>query len=92
MPVVGDHFLWELNISRYSKRTAPKSFIHVDDFSTIQELADYLIYLDKNETAYLEYLDWKFAYQRVCASNTFCEMCQRLHKLKGTCYFKFSYQ
>lgn len=30
----------------------------VNDFEDTQALADYLIYLDSNDTAYLEYLDW----------------------------------
>ena len=69
---------------RYSERTAPKSFIHVDDFSTVQALADFLQGLDKNETAYMEYLDWKFEYRRVCETqNPFCDICKRIYEVKG---------
>ena len=38
------------------RETAPKnSFIHVEEFSTVKELVKYIQYLDKNQTAYLEY-------------------------------------
>ncbi|XP_039252419.2 3-galactosyl-N-acetylglucosaminide 4-alpha-L-fucosyltransferase FUT3-like isoform X2 [Styela clava] len=34
------------------------SFIHMDDFENQNKLAEYLKYLDSNDTAYLEYFDW----------------------------------
>ena len=38
---------------------APKSsFIHVDDFSSLEDLAGYVNYLMVNETAYNEYFNW----------------------------------
>ena len=37
------------------------SFIHVDDFSGPAELASYLNYLDKNDTAYNMYFRWRGA-------------------------------
>ncbi|XP_078490830.1 4-galactosyl-N-acetylglucosaminide 3-alpha-L-fucosyltransferase FUT6-like isoform X2 [Ciona intestinalis] len=36
----------------------PHSFIHVEDFENISDLADYLLYLDRNDTAYREYFNW----------------------------------
>ncbi|CAH8552873.1 unnamed protein product [Schistosoma turkestanicum] len=42
------------------KRVAPShSFIHVDQFQSPAELAKYLKYLDRNETAYNEYFSWR---------------------------------
>jgi hypothetical protein len=69
---------------RYLKITPPNSFIHVDDFESPKDLANYLHYLDGNDTAYREYLSYKFEYDRVCEPpSTLCEVCQRLHQVHG---------
>ena len=34
------------------------SFIHSEDFDSARDLVEYLDYLDKNDTAYLEYHQW----------------------------------
>jgi alpha-1,3-fucosyltransferase len=36
-----------------------KFYINSDNFKTPKDLADYLVYLDRNQTAYLEYFEWK---------------------------------
>eukprot|EP01097_Dermamoeba_algensis_P011329 TRINITY_DN8765_c0_g1_i1.p1 TRINITY_DN8765_c0_g1~~TRINITY_DN8765_c0_g1_i1.p1 ORF type:complete len:124 (-),score=20.76 TRINITY_DN8765_c0_g1_i1:56-427(-) len=36
-----------------------KSVININDFKSPKELADFLKYLDSNDTAYEEYLSWK---------------------------------
>lgn len=47
-------------IEHYGEKTFGfKTFIHVDSFDSPKSLADYLLYLDKNNTAYLEYFEWK---------------------------------
>ncbi|XP_002123254.3 4-galactosyl-N-acetylglucosaminide 3-alpha-L-fucosyltransferase FUT6-like [Ciona intestinalis] len=39
---------------------APKhSFIHAEDFQSPEDLADYLLYLDKNDAEYREYFKWR---------------------------------
>ena len=40
-----------------------RSFIHVDDFESLEALADYLVYLKYNDTAFAEYLWWKDHYR-----------------------------
>ncbi|XP_061700651.1 4-galactosyl-N-acetylglucosaminide 3-alpha-L-fucosyltransferase 9-like [Syngnathoides biaculeatus] len=35
------------------------AFIHVDDFASPKDLADYLLLLDKNEEMYLKYFKWR---------------------------------
>lgn len=35
------------------------SMIYAADYETPEKLAEYLLYLDKNDTAYMEYLSWK---------------------------------
>ena len=50
-------FLGASNIDEIVPMT--KSFINVRDFPDPKDLADYLNYLDKNDTAYMEYFKWK---------------------------------
>ncbi|KAL5960721.1 4-galactosyl-N-acetylglucosaminide 3-alpha-L-fucosyltransferase FUT6 [Taenia solium] len=49
----------------YESTLPPHSYINVDDYKSIRELADYLLYLDKNHTAYAAYFAWK-EYGRIC--------------------------
>lgn len=44
--------------SEFEKVAPPGSFIHVNDFKTIDGLIDYVNYLDRNDTAYNEYFEW----------------------------------
>ena len=37
----------------------PKSYLHVDDFKSPEDLVKYMRFLDKNITAYAEYLNWR---------------------------------
>jgi hypothetical protein len=71
------------NDSRYEKHSPPNSFIHVDDFSSPQELAKYLNYLDSNDTAYQDYLYWRFDYVHKCPPNVLCDVCKKLHEVQG---------
>ena len=43
----------------YEAALPPNSYINVDDFSSIKQLTDYLLYLDRNDTAYASYFAWK---------------------------------
>ncbi|XP_063326976.1 4-galactosyl-N-acetylglucosaminide 3-alpha-L-fucosyltransferase 9-like [Pelmatolapia mariae] len=43
----------------YEKIVQGDAFIHVDDFSSPKDLADYLLLLDKNEEMYLKYFEWR---------------------------------
>ncbi|KAB7500493.1 hypothetical protein Anas_12379, partial [Armadillidium nasatum] len=69
----------------YASIAPPHSYINVEDFKTPEELANYLIYLDKNDTAYLEYFSWKkdyFLMNRfgwLSHASSFCTLCQKLH-------------
>ena len=38
--------------ANYSKLAIPGSYINIMDFSTVTQLAEYLQYLDKNDTAF----------------------------------------
>ncbi|XP_039252006.2 4-galactosyl-N-acetylglucosaminide 3-alpha-L-fucosyltransferase FUT6-like [Styela clava] len=42
-----------------TEKILPKgSFIHIESFKNLTSLAEYLVYLDSNDTAYLEYFKW----------------------------------
>ena len=47
----------------YKEIAIPGSYINVLDFPSAKALADYLLYLDKNDTAYNEYFHWKTKYK-----------------------------
>ncbi|XP_067667981.1 alpha-(1,3)-fucosyltransferase C-like [Haliotis asinina] len=77
---------WQIPIvaggGEYSKVAPPHSFIDISDFNTIQELAEYLKYLDKNDTAYNSYFDWHREYRLIRSNhmeNLFCKLCEALH-------------
>ncbi|KAF2367832.1 Glycosyl transferase family 10 [Trinorchestia longiramus] len=61
---------------------APKSsYIDVFDFPDVKSLADYIIYLDSNATAYNEYFRWQLTYEvdlHVRLREKLCELCQIL--------------
>jgi len=64
--------------SNYDGLAIPGSYIDVDDFGSIKELADYLLYLDKNDDEYNKY----FAYKRkftVRSENPYCRICEKLN-------------
>ena len=64
----------------YTKLAIPGSYINVMDFKTVEQLAEYLQYLDKNDTAYNEYFKWRLVYKVVGSiENSFCSVCRWLY-------------
>ena len=61
--------------ANYSKLAIPGSYINVMDFKTVKQLAEYLQYLDKNNTAYNEYFKWRLKY-KVFRGDLDLSMCQ----------------
>ena len=59
----------------------PGSFIDVSDFNSIKELADYLLYLDKNDDEYNKYFAWKTKYGLERGS-FYCTVCHELNSEK----------
>jgi len=48
----------------YKYAGAPEnSLIFADEFCSARDLAEYLLYLDKNDTAYLQYYEWRRFYK-----------------------------
>ena len=62
----------------YKTLAIPNSYIDVQDFASPKELAEYLLYLEGNDTAYREYFTWKKRYQRIIPHRA-CILCKQLH-------------
>ena len=60
-------------------KVIPNSYIDVNNFQSIQELAAYLSYLDKNDTAYNEYFKWRYHYEVNNNIDALCEVCKAVH-------------
>ena len=64
----------------YEDKAPYNSFIHVDDFTSPKELANYLHLLDKDDGLYNEYFQWKGTGVFI---NTYfyCRLCAMLHEV-----------
>ncbi|XP_063800265.1 4-galactosyl-N-acetylglucosaminide 3-alpha-L-fucosyltransferase FUT6-like [Pseudophryne corroboree] len=64
------------------ERFIPKdSFIHVDDFSTAQELATYILKLDSDDKAYQQYFHWRSRLHPVLGTSweiSYCRICKAI--------------
>nr|XP_039250741.1 4-galactosyl-N-acetylglucosaminide 3-alpha-L-fucosyltransferase FUT6-like [Styela clava] len=59
----------------------PGSYVHVEDFNSPKEVAEYLDYLDKNDTAYQEYFKWRTANKSEnCGISINCDLCNLVSK------------
>ncbi|XP_070490575.1 alpha-(1,3)-fucosyltransferase C-like [Chironomus tepperi] len=59
----------------------PKSYIHVNDFNSIEELANYLKFLDINPQEYANYFWWKKYYKVTdnVHKYSYCDMCMKIN-------------
>lgn len=68
----------------YEKVAPGSSFIHADDFNSLQQLAEYLVSLDQDDATYSEFFSWqKHMRMKGFAENiqaSLCQLCQELHK------------
>ena len=60
----------------------PHSFIHIDDFKSTEDLADYLYYLTENTTAYMEYFWWT-TYYSVKRTEKICSVCDTFYDMRS---------
>ncbi|NP_001106419.2 fucosyltransferase 5 (alpha (1,3) fucosyltransferase) [Xenopus tropicalis] len=70
----------------YEKFIPPDSFIHVDDFSSPQDLAAFLLELDKDDHRYRQYFNWRSSYEvvrNVGWDSHYCKACKVLHRSQG---------
>ena len=67
-----------LSTQEYMKKLPPNSFINVRNFRSLKQLANYLSYLDKNDTAYMAYHAWRLDYELVSPDHL-CRICKALH-------------
>ncbi|OXA64510.1 Glycoprotein 3-alpha-L-fucosyltransferase A [Folsomia candida] len=69
----------------YESFAPPSSFIHVDDFASPKELAQYLEILDKNDTLYQNYFAWRrkpgpgWIISHRSGQDFFCRVCGQLY-------------
>ena len=71
--VVGFH-------GHHEKIAPTHSFINSANFKNIRALADYLIFLDRNDTLYNEYFWWKPYFEVHDGDNhAMCHLCAALH-------------
>jgi alpha-1,3-fucosyltransferase len=61
----------------YTEFAPPHSFIDVNDFASPKQLADYLLLLDKTDSLYARYFDWRrdFAVE-MYQKRGWCRLCQ----------------
>ena len=62
----------------YNTHLPHNSFIHIDDYAGPQELAKYLQYLSKNQTAYSEFFAWKINTVLKGEEPLHCKTCRAL--------------
>lgn len=62
----------------YEMSSPQRSFIHIDEFDSPKELAEYLHILDRNDELYNSYFKWKGTGEFI---NTYfwCRVCSMLH-------------
>ena len=62
----------------YERVAPPSSFIHVNDFTSRGDLAEYLKHLHLNDNQYLQYFEWK-KYGTMVNSKPWCRLCGLLN-------------
>ncbi|XP_046343485.1 alpha-(1,3)-fucosyltransferase C-like [Haliotis rufescens] len=65
----------------YTRVAPPHSFINVLEYQSTEELAEYIKYLDQNDQAYNEYLEWTGEYyvKKLNLDSVLCDICTSLH-------------
>lgn len=67
-----------LGWARYDHYIPSSGYIDVRNFTSPKQLAEYIDYLDKNTTAYLEYFQWRQYALHIKLPKYMCELCLKL--------------
>lgn len=88
--------VWGSSKSDYEALLPPNSFIFAEDFENFKKLVQYINYLDKNDTAYKEYFQWRKMvpkdmpmYGRV---GGLCQLCRVVHGINVDNIYRKNYQ
>lgn len=69
-------------LADYSNFAPTNSYINANDFETAKDLANYLLYLDKNPKDYIKYFWWREHYKSIIISESqldnYCDACTKL--------------
>ena len=63
----------------YERIATPNSFINAARFNSVRQLADYLLLLDRNDTLYNEYFEWRKYYVVRDNQHGLCQLSAALH-------------
>ena len=68
-------------IEDYTHLAPPNSFLHLDNFTSIRELATYMKRLDRNDDEFNRYFQWRSSYSIEYTENEqfVCSVCAKLH-------------
>jgi hypothetical protein len=79
-PFVYDSVPIVLGGADYSQFAPPHSYINAREFHSPKDLADYLILLDKSDTLYARYFDWKRDFDITLLDlSGWCDLCTMAH-------------
>lgn len=63
----------------YVEQAPPNSFIHVNDFETVESLGEYLMKLSENKNLYMKFHEWRKEYF-ISDVDIKCRLCKKLHQ------------
>lgn len=84
------------SIENYEKLLPPNSFLHVNNFTTVNQLAQFIKYLNTHDDAYKFYHEWRLEYEVVPSYRHenihlwVCDMCKRIHDPPKAAYPRIS--
>ncbi|XP_035705180.1 glycoprotein 3-alpha-L-fucosyltransferase A [Folsomia candida] len=67
----------------YQNLAPRNSFIHIADFSSLKDLADYLLHLNQNDEAYMKYFSWREDFvvdKTYYFHRAWCSLCIKLYE------------